>query len=238
MAYQILLVDDDASFREVLHLLFEEYEIVEAASGEDALRILSRPNEIDLVILDVKMPGMSGTDVLQKIKKLSPNLGIVIMTGYSSKDIAIKALKAHADDYLEKPVDAKKTLQVIADLLQKKSQAAVKGDVVSQVKAFLEKNYNRKVTLQDAARVVNKSPKYLSRLFRQKSRQGFNDFKQAVRMRRAKELLLESNLIIKEIADSLAYKNTGSFIKTFKKFIGLSPLKFRNSRRWKKHHKR
>ena len=71
------------------------------------MQLLRKPNEIDLVLLDVMMPGLSGTEVLREMKKLSPNLAIIILTGYSSKDVAIEALKGHADD---RDVDAWKNV--------------------------------------------------------------------------------------------------------------------------------
>ena len=57
------------------------------------------------MILDVNMPGSKGTEVLKDIKALYPDLGIIILTGHSSEDVAIEALKGHADEYLEKPLD-------------------------------------------------------------------------------------------------------------------------------------
>ena len=95
-----------------------EYQIVEAADGRQALNILRRPNEIDLVLLDVMMPGLRGTEVLKELKKNDPELGIVILTGYSSKDIAIEALKGRADEYLEKPLNIDRAKEIIANLLE------------------------------------------------------------------------------------------------------------------------
>ena len=70
MAYQILVVDDDADFREELRYCLDGYTVIEAANGPEALAILKKPNAIDLVILDAVMPKMSGTEVLREIKKI------------------------------------------------------------------------------------------------------------------------------------------------------------------------
>ncbi len=102
MPYNVLLVDDDKMFREELREALEDYRVVEAANGKEALEILKKPNEIDIVMLDVMMPGLPGTEVLKEIKKISPSLSVVMLTGYSSKDVAIEALKGRADDYIEK----------------------------------------------------------------------------------------------------------------------------------------
>ena len=124
MAYHILLVDDDPSFREEFRDAFDDLDITEAGSGAEALAILARPNEIDLVVLDVMMPGLRGTEVLKEMKRIDPGLAIVIMTGYSSTDVAVEALKGHADDYLEKPVDIARARAAIDALLKKRDDGA------------------------------------------------------------------------------------------------------------------
>lgn len=117
MPYTLLLVDDDREFRAEFRDCFDDYAVMEAHNGEEALAILKKPNEIDLVILDVMMPGARGTLVLREIKKLAPSLGIVILTGHSSKDVAVEALKGRADEYLEKPFDPGAARAVIERLL-------------------------------------------------------------------------------------------------------------------------
>ena len=117
MPNTILLVDDDRDFRDEFKDCFDAYRIVEAGDGDEALRILKKPNDIDLVILDVKMPGIKGTEVLREIREIAPDLGIIILTAHSSEDVAIAALKGHADDYVEKPMNVDKTREIIEGLL-------------------------------------------------------------------------------------------------------------------------
>src|SRR3989338_2779539 len=120
MSYQILLVDDDSDFREEMReCLSQRYRVIEAASGEEALDLIKQPNAIDVVILDVIMPGLRGTDVLKQMRQVNPNLGIVMLTGQSSKDAAIEAVKGHADDYIEKPLDMDYFLQTIEKILRR-----------------------------------------------------------------------------------------------------------------------
>ena len=173
MSKTILLVDDDPEFRAELKEALYEYTVVEASSGQLALSMLKKPNEIDLVLLDVKLPGgSSGTDILRDIKKLSTNLKIIILTGYSSKDIAIEALKGRADDYLEKPLDIAHTKEIIEKLLGGRpglhdDEALHLRDKSEKVKRFIERNYDKKAGLNEAALVACLSPKYLSRVFKE-----------------------------------------------------------------------
>ncbi|MDD4955465.1 MAG: response regulator, partial [Candidatus Omnitrophica bacterium] len=176
---KILLVDDDNIFRSEFKECFNEYGIREAASAEEALNILRKPNEIDLVILDVRMQGMSGLEALAKIKKISPEAAIIISTAYSSKDIAVEALRGRAEEYIEKPLDIDRTREIIDRLLEERNGHAdispcTINDKMDKVKRFIERNCFKKISLDDAASTVFLSPKYLSRIFKQSTGMGFS----------------------------------------------------------------
>jgi two-component system, response regulator YesN len=232
----ILIVDDDPDFREEFRDCFNEYEVLEAGDGKEALETLKKPNEIDLVILDVKMPGMNGFEVLSKIKSLDPELGIIISTGYSSKDAVIEALRGQADNYIEKPLDIDKTREIIDLILDAKK--GFSDDATSDIKAkidkvkyFVEKNCYKKVKLEDAAAAVCLSPKYLSRVFKESTGKGFSDYKLAVKMAKAKELLHQTGYNVNQISDKLGYENTESFIRQFKKLAKSTPTKYRHKKK-------
>lgn len=231
MPVKILLVDDDKEFREELKSYLEEYDCIEASSGEEAIAVLKRPHEIDLAILDVMMPGSHGTEVLREMKRLDPGLGIIILTGFGSKDVAIEALKGHADDYVEKGADICKIREIIERLTETRRScagAAVREVTrIERVKRFLEKNCYKKTTLVDAAQAVSLSPKYLSRAFAQETGVGFARYRQEVKVREGRRLLKAGGLNVDEIAERLGYKNAESFIRVFKKLAGCTPSDFR-----------
>jgi len=236
---RILLVDDDEVFRNEFRECFQEYGIKEASSGEEALKILKRPNEIDLVILDVRMSGMNGIEVLERIRRLTPEVRIVIQTGYSSKDVAVEALRGQADDYIEKPLDIDATKEIIEKFLGTKrgepdySAIDVKGKI-ERVKNFVERNCFRKVTLNDAAIYAYMSPKYLSRIFKQYTGTGFSEYRLALKIAQAKNLLKKTGYNIDQISDKLAYQNSESFIRQFKKLTSRTPTEYRKLVRSKK----
>ncbi|MBI2091585.1 MAG: response regulator [Deltaproteobacteria bacterium] len=233
MPYAILLVDDDNIFRgELKAALSDEYNVFEAANGHEALDMLKKPNEIDLVILDVMMPGLKGTEVLKEMKRVSPELGIIILTGFSTKDVAIDALKGRADDYIEKPFKLEKLNSVMENLLKSKNgelninECDVKGKV-EHVKRFVERNYHKKISLKDAATVVGLSPKYLSRVFRQETGNGLSDYKSRIKIDMAKSWLKSTGYNVNQIADRLGYQNVESFIRTFKKYARCTPTDYK-----------
>ncbi len=232
MAYQILMVDDDADFREEMRDCLEGYTVIEAANGLDALAILKKPNAIDLVILDAVMPHVPGTEVLREIKRTKPDLAIIMLTGQSSKDIAVEALKGHADDYIEKPVNVSKFLEIVQSTLAAK---ALKGFTytrgihakIGQAKQFIERNFDKKITLEDIAGQACLSPKYFSRIFKEITGQGFNEYRLSVKITQACELLKNSDHTVTEIAERLGYQNLESFIRMFEKITHSSPTQYR-----------
>lgn len=100
---RFLVVDDDAAARRMLKLIFEShgFEIILAGSGEEALEALGR--EPQLVMLDVTMPGMDGLMTLKRIKEISPDLPVIMVSAHDDKEIVREALAVGAYDYVTKP---------------------------------------------------------------------------------------------------------------------------------------
>jgi two-component system response regulator RegA len=113
----VLVVDDDPIFRNRLCRAFRDRdcEAYDAATAEGTLDI-ARNVSPDLVLLDLKMPGVSGLDVIQDIKKLDSTIVVIILTGYGSIATAMQALKLGADHYLSKPADAEQILAAYHEL--------------------------------------------------------------------------------------------------------------------------
>ena len=100
---------------------------------------------------------------------------------------------------------------------------------INHVRWFIEGNCFKKITLADAARTVYMSPKYLSRVFREKTGMGFNEYKLKMKMEQAKKLLKATGGSVKQISVKLGYANTESFIRQFEKIVGSPPSRYRKS---------
>ena len=102
--HDLLVVDDEESMRHVLLLLLQQkgYAVRAVASGEEALRELEQ-RPYDVVITDVRMPKMSGIDLVRNGRALAPETLFFVMSAYGSEELAIEALKAGAADYVSKP---------------------------------------------------------------------------------------------------------------------------------------
>ena len=117
-----LIVDDEAEFVKALvkRLKKRNVAVTGVVSGEEALRHLGE-DPADVVILDMKMPGMNGIDVLREIKARHPLVEVIMFSGYSDVGIAIEGMELGAFDYLMKPMDVDKLLYKIQDAHQKKT---------------------------------------------------------------------------------------------------------------------
>jgi DNA-binding NtrC family response regulator len=108
----ILIVDDERDFVEILSLRLTDagHRVRAAYSGQEALSVLAETEgdalpETDVVILDIKMPGMDGIETLKQIKTRHPVVAVILLTGHGAVDTAVKGLKSGAFDYLLKPAD-------------------------------------------------------------------------------------------------------------------------------------
>ncbi len=103
---KVLIVDDEKDFVEMFSLRLKEQgeKVSTAHSGKDALKVLDN-QIIDVVILDIRMPGMDGIDTLKQIKTLHPIVEVIMLTGHGSTETAVEGMKLGAFDYLMKPAD-------------------------------------------------------------------------------------------------------------------------------------
>ena len=118
---KMLIVDDEETLTYSLYQSFiisqRDYEVVTAATGEDAAEKLS-DMKFDLVITDIKMPGMDGLELLSLIKSKYPATDVIVMTAYGSEEKKEEALKKGARFYIEKPFEIKEIKQLVMELLQ------------------------------------------------------------------------------------------------------------------------
>ncbi len=114
----ILVIDDEPGIRTVLNdiLTDEDYQVITAEDGIEGLALL-KENHVDLVILDVWLPQMGGIDVLKKIREEHPSLEVVMISGHANVDIAVKAVKLGAFDFIEKPLSLDKILTICRNAL-------------------------------------------------------------------------------------------------------------------------
>lgn len=116
---KILIIDDEPGIRTVLSDIIrdENHQVLTGGDGFEGLEILKKET-VDLVILDVWLPNMGGIDVLKEIKKEYPNIEVIMISGHANIDIAVKAVKLGAFDFLEKPLSLDKIINLIKNALK------------------------------------------------------------------------------------------------------------------------
>ncbi len=123
MKIRVLLVDDEKDFCSVLAERLETrgFVVSTAYSGEDAIAHI-REKEVDVVILDVMMPGKDGIETLREIRNLKPLVEVIMLTGHGTVETAVEGLKTGACDYLMKPTETKDLIEKIVNAYRRKAE--------------------------------------------------------------------------------------------------------------------
>jgi len=131
---KILVVDDEQGPREAMRMILKD--LYEVTVLDDAVKALERvaAGDIDVVALDIKMPKVNGLELLQNIKKTSPDVEVFFMTGFPSADTAIRAMQFGAYDYVIKPFDRDAVLNVIRKGINRRNQNLLEKDVLGDLR--------------------------------------------------------------------------------------------------------
>lgn len=151
----IIVVDDEDSMRRrcVKLLSRQGYQVVGASESKAALELM-QAKQFDVILVDIRMPGMDGIELMEKVKKRDPSLDAIVMTGYASINTAVKSIKKGAYDYLAKPFDSEKLLHVVDNLKEKRRAQ----QEISKLRSELEMQ-------RDRPTVVG-TPQFIDRVYR------------------------------------------------------------------------
>ena len=137
---KILIIEDEAAIRRVLKKIISEenntYQVEDAEDGLQGIEMIMK-QEYDLVLCDIKMPKMDGVEVLEKVKKINPELPIVMISGHGDLDTAVNTMRLGAFDYISKPPDLNRLLNTVRNALDKKTLVVEN----KRLKKKVSKNY-------------------------------------------------------------------------------------------------
>lgn len=138
-AIQVLLVDDEVDFLETLmkRMKKRNVDITGVKSGEEALFALDL-NGVDVVVLDVRMPGMDGIETLREIKRRHPLVEVIMLTGHANIEVAVQGMELGAFDYLMKPMDIDELLYKVEDAHKNKLIQEEKLNVLRRNKELVQ----------------------------------------------------------------------------------------------------
>ncbi|MEG2786926.1 MAG: response regulator [Romboutsia sp.] len=237
----ILVVEDEAPIRDwiayTISNISKDINVVASASnGKEAyeLAINLKPQ---VIISDIKMPIMGGIELTKEIKKVFPDIYIVLLTNYAEFSYAKEAISCGVYEYLIKsdirPKELKGVLEKIQDLIESKNSEIQEisnynedtkySKAVNKAIEYINENYKEHISLQDISSYVYLSHEYFSRLFKDEVGENFSSYLTNYRMKKAEKLLKTTDMKIAQVSIEVGYPNASYFSKSYKKYKGISP---------------
>ncbi|HZG58819.1 response regulator transcription factor [Paenibacillus sp.] len=220
-----------------------------AHSGTEALEAIRR-ERIDVLIADIRMPGMSGIELIEAARRERPRLESILLTGHAEFEYAVKAVELRAYRYLLKPVRTDELSACLRSLLAERNAApdvggpeipepveeapergAHYGKIVEAVDSYVDTHIGEDLTLAAIAAHVHLHPVYLSKVYKETSGRNLSETILQARMRRAKELLSSTPMKIYEIAEAVGYRSAQHFITEFRRAVGMTPKAYQTLKR-------
>lgn len=258
--YKVVVVEDEKRVRQgiVMGTDWSKINCIvmgEAANGEEGIQIIKKCRP-DIVITDIRMPKMTGLEMIQAIQEDELHPYVIFLTAYDDFAYAQQALKLGVADYLLKPFKDGQLEEAVLNVLAKNKRDAkrreaqngeihdeLRGEVNGELRldrgdkskyimdaiAYIEQNYaNPSISVKDVADSLGISEGHLSFLFRKETDSTFMSYVTKCRMRAAMNLLKNYRYKVYEVAEQVGYRDITYFSKTFKKCVGVSPSEYQN----------
>lgn len=250
---RILVADDEPIERKVISKTIQNYfgdamEIFQAENGREAIQIFQK-EDCQIALLDISMPGINGLEAAEQIRKNNQACSIIFLTAYDEFDYAKRAIRVRALDYLLKPsakedliavleeavylsrqdtANAKEPLHIEEPEEKDEKQEVMKNQVLTEhIREYLETHYMEDICLQDAAEQLHYSDAYFCKFFKQNFDKSFIVYLSELRIEKAKELLADITVNVKDIGQKVGYRDSSYFTKVFKRFTGVTPSEYR-----------
>ncbi|MCH3917913.1 MAG: helix-turn-helix domain-containing protein [Spirochaetia bacterium] len=241
MKHTVVLVEDEEIELKELEQAFDwaglGLEVVGTArDGIEGRRLIEQLSP-DIVVTDIQLPGQNGLDMVKPFE----NLRVLIVSGFSDYRYMKEAILIGVEDYLLKPVDDKELedalRKIIADLADRHVRQIeaipLKKDVSSylirEAIAFIDKNYGAQIGLHETATALGISEVHLSRAFKESAGINFLAYLNSYRINMSISLMADPNNRITDIASACGFVSQGYYTKIFKRYIGMTPTKYREN---------
>ena len=250
--YHILVAEDEAIERKVLCKTLRRHfgdlcTIHEARNGREAVELFHtyRPQA---AILDIEMPVLSGLEAARQIRQTGHPCMILFLTAFDKFSYAREAISLHALDYLLKPYEAQelilsveealnfyertsgipeRQLSIPQETVEEDAPGQRMGQVRENIERYIRSHYTTELSMQDVARAMNYSEAYFCKLFKQCFKVDFSAWLNEFRVEKAKEMLRDTRLSIREISLACGYTDANYFARVFKRITGRTPSEYR-----------
>ncbi len=236
--HRIVLVDDEEPILLGLknHVPWNDlgYEVAATCSSASQALAVIRDQSVDVVLTDIRMPGMDGLEFCRVARREYPRLTVILLSAWQDFEYARRAMEHGAWRYLLKPTNHGRlhaTLEELRVVLdgeagEGQSAGADSPQLVETVRQWVESHLQH-ASLEGAAEEVGLNPQYLSRRYRELAGQGFSELVQQLRMERAAQLLIGSRYRTYEISSIVGYSNPRNFNRRFREYWGCTPGAYR-----------
>lgn len=238
--FRVIVVDDEKlisnTIAKNITACDPAFEVVSVCyDGVSALKAIETYNP-QILFTDIKMPLMDGLELIENVHNYYPSVRCVLISGYNEFEYAQTAIKFKVYDYLLKPLnkfELSKTLRKIKDeLLAEQEQlnterSSAPGNIVASIVQYLQTNYAKDINFTQIASDYNFSASYLTKIFKEYA--GISPIKYLIdyRIKVAKNLLRDTNLTVKEIAEKTGFVDQFYFSKCFKSYCGVTPSQYK-----------
>lgn len=253
MKCKLLVAEDELIERKVLCKTLQKYlgdliTLYEAKNGREAMELFAREAP-QVAVLDIEMPGATGLDVARKIRETDKNCAILFLTGFDKFAYARQAISVRAMDYLLKPYNEQELVFAVEEAIrQVTAQAPVRrmpepapaepvrreededvrtAIIRAEISSFIDAHYREDISMQDAAAALRYSDAYFCKLFKQCFKVNFSAYLNEYRVNKARQLMLDPRLNMKDIGAAVGYSDANYFTRVFKRLTGQTPSEYR-----------
>ena len=226
--------------------------VLTAKNGLETMDYL-RKGDVDIIVSDIRMPGLTGLQLAEYIQSASLETKIILITGYSEFEYAKKAVRYHVFDYILKPIKPNELINCVVAaktqlekeryrnaIFEKYSQKAINYSIeervidefrdvdtkVLEILRYITRNYQEDISLGLLAEKYYFSPVYLSRLIKKETGYCFSDILTCIRILNALELFRKGKHRIQEVCEKVGFKDQRYFSQVFKKIFGCTPSEY------------
>lgn len=242
--YRIFLADDEVWEMKGMKKIIQQMGLPLLVDGEAEDGIAAweglRQKHPDILLADIRMPGFTGLELVQKMRQEGMNTKVIFISGYAEFSYAQKAVRMGVSEYLIKPVEEEELREILEELVrelegerqeqeapQAKKDKNVKSSVIQNIIQEIENCYSGNITLKSLADKYYISDSRLSVQLKEQLGMSFPNYLASLRIQKAKELMEDENLSLEAVAKMVGFKDYFYFNKVFKKMEGISPSKFR-----------
>lgn len=253
---KLMIVDDEPKIRKGLLKLLGAREGWQVSGVfEDAHSALTAlyDQEADVIVTDIKMPEVSGLELIRQIRERNQEIRIVILSGHSNFAYAQKAIELGVTRYLLKPTNPRELIAVLEGIEKElepareewEQEGQIQGDtaadnladgdsvgnlLVQKAIRYVEVHYGGRITLKDMSEELHLSPNYLCELFKRHTGKNLMEYVTEYRMIKARTYLNHVEYKVSDVAEMVGYKEAKYFSSAFKKTYGITPLEYRNKK--------